>query len=234
MLKIENKKRGVSLDLDLRIDDEIMASCPDCRIGFLLIRDVTIVGASPGLSQEFIKLQNEVAKLYNVEELTKLPPIMAVRSMYKKLDFDPSRCRPASEVLVRRVIQKKGVYFVNSAVEASNFCSLRYLIPFGLYDFDKIEGDVVYRKAQDGTYLHIGGNQVSTEGEPFLADSVGVFGNPISDSRRTAVSLATKNLLSVVYAGSETTRDDLEEILNFAGDFLTRYNGGIVHACQIV
>jgi DNA/RNA-binding domain of Phe-tRNA-synthetase-like protein len=227
-------KRGVSLDLNLTIDEAIMATCPDCQIGFLLIRDVAIVGASPGLSQEFIKLQSEVAKLYNIEELTRLPPIMAVRSMYKKLDFDPGRYRPASEALVRRVIQKKGVYYVNSAVDASNYCSLKYLIPFGLYDFDKIEGNVVYRKAQDGTYLNIGGNQVSTERKPFLTDSVGVFGNPTSDSRRTAVSLATKNLLSVVYAGSGTTRDDLQEVLNFTGDFLTRYNGGIVYSSRIV
>ncbi len=97
------------MDLNLTIDEAILAVCPDCRIGFLVIKDVSVVGASPCLSQEYVKLQNEVAKLYNIEELTKLPPIMAVRNMYKKLDFDPGRYRPASEALVRRVIQKKGV-----------------------------------------------------------------------------------------------------------------------------
>jgi DNA/RNA-binding domain of Phe-tRNA-synthetase-like protein len=220
--------------LNLTIDEAILAVCPDCRIGFLVIKDVTVVGASPCLSQEFIKLQNEVAKLYNIEELTKLPPIMAVRNMYKKLDFDPGRYRPASEALVRRVIQKKGVYYVNSAVDASNYCSLKYLAPFGLYDLDKIEGNVVYKRAQDGTYLNIGGNQVSTEGKPFLADALGVFGNPTSDSRRTAVSLTTKNLLSVVYAGIGTGQEDLLAILDFTSDFLTRYNGGTVYVSQIV
>ncbi len=218
----------------MTIDEAILAVCPDCRIGFLVIKDVSVVGASPCLSQEYVKLQNEVAKLYNIEELTKLPPIMAVRNMYKKLDFDPGRYRPASEALVRRVIQKKGVYYVNSAVDASNFCSLKYFVPFGLYDLDKIEGNIVYKRAQDGTYLNIGGNQVSTEGKPFLTDALGVFGNPTSDSRRTAVSLATKNLLSVVFAGVGTVQEDLLAILNFTSDFLTRYNSGTVYASQIV
>lgn len=220
--------------LKLTIDDGILASCPDCRIGYLAINDVSIVGSSPALSQEFLKLQNEVAKIYNIEGLTQLPPIMAVRTMYKKLDFDPARYRPASESLVRRVLQHKGVYYVNSAVDASNYCSLKYLVPFGLYDLDKIEGEVVYCRAHEGSYVNMGGHQVSTEGKPFLCDSHGVFGNPTSDSRRTAVSLATRNLLSVVYAGSNTGHEELTQILQFAGDMLTRYNGGIVQEVQVV
>ena len=221
-------------EFQLSIDAGILSSCPDCRLGCLLIRDVKIVGSSPALSQEFLKLQSEVAKIYNMEELTKLPPIMAVRAMYKKLDFDPSRYRPASEALVRRVLQHKSLYYVNSAVDASNYCSLKFLVPFGLYDWDKIEGATVYRRAHDGSYVNMGGNQVSTDGKPFLTDQLGVFGNPTSDSRRTAVSLITRNLLSVVYAGSGTGRGELARILEFTGEILTRYNGGVVQASEIV
>ena len=223
-----------SAGIQLSIDAGILSSCPDCRLGCLLIRDVKIVGSSPALSQEFLKLQSEVAKVYNMEELTKLPPIMAVRTMYKKLDFDPARYRPASEALVRRVLQHKSLYYVNSAVDASNYCSLKYLVPFGLYDRDKIEGAVVYRRAHDGSYVNMGGNQVSTDGKPFLTDQLGVFGNPTSDSRRTAVSLTTRNLLSVVYAGSGTGTEELTRILEFTGEILTRYNGGVVHSSAIV
>lgn len=221
-------------EFQLSIDAGILSSCPDCRLGCLLIRDVKIVGSSPALSQEFLKLQSEVAKIYNMEELTKLPPIMAVRAMYKKLDFDPSRYRPASEALVRRVLQHKSLYYVNSAVDASNYCSLKFLVPFGLYDWDKIEGATVYRRAHDGSYVNMGGNQVSTDGKPFLTDQLGVFGNPTSDSRRTAVSLTTRNLLSVVYAGSGTGREELARILEFTGEILTRYNGGVVQDSAIV
>ena len=223
-----------SAEFQLGIDAGILSSCPDCRLGCLLIRGVNIVGSSPALSQEFLKLQSEVAKIYNMEELTKFPPIMAVRAMYKKLDFDPSRYRPASEALVRRVLQHKSLYYVNSAVDASNYCSLKFLVPFGLYDWDKIEGATVYRRAHDGSYVNMGGNQVSTDGKPFLTDQLGVFGNPTSDSRRTAVSLITRNLLSVVYAGSGTGRGELARILEFTGEILTRYNGGVVQASAIV
>ncbi|NMC31509.1 MAG: hypothetical protein GYA36_03480 [Veillonellaceae bacterium] len=229
---MENVKRLA--DTEIRIDEGILSSCPDCRLGCLMISDVKIVGSSSALSQEFLKLQNEVAKIYNIAELTNLPPIMAVRTMYKRLDFDPARYRPASEALVRRVLQHKSLYYVNSAVDASNYCSLKFLVPFGLYDRDRIEGNILYRRAHDGFYVNMGGNRVSTEGKPFLTDSQGVFGNPTSDSRRTAVSLTTRNLLSVVYAGTGTSEDELNRILDVAGDMITRYNGGFVQTRAIV
>jgi DNA/RNA-binding domain of Phe-tRNA-synthetase-like protein len=131
-------------------------------------------------------------------------------------------------------LQHKGVYYVNSAVDASNYCSLKYLVPFGLYDLDRIDGEIRYCKASDGVYTNIGGHQVSTGGKPFLTDKNGVFGNPASDSRRTAVSLATENLLSVVFAGSGTGFGELYGILKFAGDILTRYNKGTVQEVQVV
>ena len=67
-----------------------------------------------------------------------------------------------------------------------------------------------------------------------MADSSGVFGNPTSDSRRTAVSLATKNLLSVVFAGSGTGDEELNEILEYNAEILTRYNGGTIEKMLIV
>ena len=59
-------------DIKISIDEGILSSCPDCRLGCLLINDVKIVGSSSALSQEFLKLQNEVAKIYNIAELTNL------------------------------------------------------------------------------------------------------------------------------------------------------------------
>ena len=219
----------------MTIDEGILKACPDCRLGYVVIEGANIAGSSPCLSQEFIKLQEEVARIYKIDVLPKLPQVMAVRSMYRRLDFDPSRYRPASEALARRVLQHKGVYYVNSAVDASNYCSLKYLLPFGLYDLDKIEGDKVsYRRAAGGSYQNIGGNTVSTEGKPFLSDAAGVFGNPTSDSRRTAVSLTTTKLLSVIYAGADSKAEDLAPILNFAGEMLTRYNGGEIQEMKVV
>lgn len=214
--------------MQITIHESISQVVPNCHLGYLTINDVIVRGTPPGLSQEFVQLQGKVADAYNLQILPKLPRVLAVRNMYKKLDFDPSRYRPASEALVRRVLQKKDLYYVNSAVDVNNYCSIKYMLPFGLYDFDQIVGDIIYKRADDGSYINIAGNEISTDHKPFLADAAGVFGNPTSDARRTAVTLTTRNLLAVVYADESVTTDELNEILDFAGNMFVCYNGGKV------
>ncbi len=214
--------------MQIIIHESISQVVPNCHLGYLTINDVIVRGTPPGLSQEFVKLQGKVADAYNLQILPKLPRVLAVRNMYKKLDFDPSRYRPASEALVRRVLQKKDLYYVNSAVDVNNYCSIKYMLPFGLYDVDQIVGDIVYKRADDGSYTNIAGNEISTDHKPFLTDAAGVFGNPTSDARRTAVTLTTRNLLAVVYADESVTTGELNEILDFAGNMFVCYNGGKV------
>ncbi|MPM79992.1 hypothetical protein SDC9_127035 [bioreactor metagenome] len=217
----------------LIIDKSIKRVVPNCRLGYVIVNAVNVRGTPPALAREFSQLQAEAAKMYNIDILQTVPRIIAVRSMYKKLDFDPSRYRPASEALVRRVLNNKGLYFVNSAVDVNNYCSIKYLMPFGLYDADQIQGDITYRMAEKGFYVNISGKEVSTNGKPFLADQDGVFGNPTSDARRTAVTLSTKNIMSVVYADEEIADSTLSEVLDFAGAMLVRYNGGTIKAKEI-
>lgn len=221
--------------MNIFVDQSIKNVMPGCRLGYVVINDVTVRGTPLALAQEFGQLQAEVEKIYKLDILKTVPRIIAVRSMYKKLDFDPTRYRPASEALVRRVLRNKGIYVVNSAVDVNNFCSIKFLMPFGLYDMDQImDGDIVYKLAEDGSYVNISGKEVSARGKPFLADQRGVFGNPTSDSRRTIVTLATKNILSVVYADEEIQDRALLEILDFTADMLVRYNGGTVGLKKIV
>lgn len=210
----------------VRIDASITHMAPGCRLGYIVFEHVTVRGTSPALTQEFIKLQQDVSNVYQLDILPKLPRIMAVRGMYKKLAFDPTRYRPASEALIRRVLQNKGVYYVNSAVDVNNYCSIKTLLPFGLYDLDKIEGDITYQLAGEGDYVNISGNVLNTNNKPFLADDAGVFGNPTADSLRTAVTLSTANMLSVIYADEEVSDSILNGILDFTAEMMVRYNGG--------
>src|SRR5687767_13077553 len=66
----------------------------------------------------------------------------AVRSMYKRVGLDPTRTRPSSEALLRRVRRGDTLPRINSMVDVCNWCSLEFQLPYGLYDASRIEGDV--------------------------------------------------------------------------------------------
>ena len=216
--------------MKLSINENIKQLLPNCRLGYAVIDGTSVKGSPPSLSQEFYELQQAAAAAYKIELLPNNPRIAAVRAMFKKMAFDPSRYRPASEALVRRVLNGKGLYYINSAVDVNNYCSLKFLLPFGLYAADKIAGDVDYALAEAGSYVNIAGKTSNTEHKPFLGDKQGVFGNPTADAGRTAVTLQSKQLLSVIYADEEVSNQELEEIIQFTIGMLVCYNGGEV--CQ--
>ena len=75
------------------------------------------------------------------------PPaeIAAVRTMYKRVGLDPTKTRPSSEALLRRVRKGDSLPRINSMVDVCNWCSLEFQLPYGLYDAAQIDGDVELR-----------------------------------------------------------------------------------------
>ena len=112
--------------------------------------------------------------------------------MYKRVGLDPTKNRPSSEALWRRVRKGDPLPRVNSLVDVINWCSLESQLPFGLYDAGRIEGPVVLRLGHpDESYAGIRKDQVHVAGRLVLADATGPFGNPTSDSARTMVTVET-------------------------------------------
>jgi DNA/RNA-binding domain of Phe-tRNA-synthetase-like protein len=125
----------------------------------------------------------------------------AVRTMYKRVGIDPTKTRPSSEALLRRVRRGDELPRINSLVDVINWCSLESQLPFGLYDLDRVRGEVTLRLGLPGEeYAGIRKDAVHVAGRLTLADEAGAFGNPTSDSARTMVTPATTRALVVIFA----------------------------------
>ena len=127
--------------------------------------------------------------------------IAAVRTMYKRVGIDPTKTRPSSEALLRRIRRGDDLPQINSLVDIINWCSLETQLPYGLYDLDAIRGGVTLRLGQPGEeYEGIRKAAVHVGGRLTLADDLGPFGNPTSDSARTMVTTGTTRALVVIFA----------------------------------
>jgi DNA/RNA-binding domain of Phe-tRNA-synthetase-like protein len=149
--------------------------------------------------------------------------IAVARAMYRAIGQDPTRNRPSSEALYRRL--KKGLGFprVNALVDALNVCSVTLLLPFGCYDLDRIEGDVVCRVGAEGEgFEGVGNRHVNVSGRYTVADARGPFGNPSMDSMRTSITPACTNALVTVFAPPDYGHDRLPWVV----EVLTTVVGG--------
>jgi DNA/RNA-binding domain of Phe-tRNA-synthetase-like protein len=137
-----------------------------------------------------------------------------VRAMYRRVGLDPTKTRPSSEALLRRIRRGGELPRINSLVDVINWCSLESQLPFGLYDLDRIHGRVTLRLGQPGEeYAGIRKDTVHVAGRLMLADEVGPFGNPTSDSARTMVTPATTRVLVVIFAPASVPATAVADVL---------------------
>jgi DNA/RNA-binding domain of Phe-tRNA-synthetase-like protein len=154
----------------------------------------------------------------------------AVRTMYKRVGIDPTKRRPSNEALLRRVRKGEPLPRINTMVDVCNWCSLEFQLPYGLYDADRIEGDVVLRLGREGeSYPGIRKDEVHVAGRITLADSRGPFGNPTSDSARTMVTTATTRGLCVVFAPIELDERRLRAVVEATSARMAEFTGATIN-----
>ena len=189
------------------------------RPGVLWLEDAHVVERDP-------RMHVPLAEAEAIVRGQPPPERTAVRAMYKRLGLDPTKTRPSSEALLRRVRKGDSLPRINSMVDVGNWCSLEFQVPYGLYDFDRVQGDVALRLGAPGeSYAGIRKDVVNVGGRITLADALGPFGNPTSDSARTMVTVATVRALVVIFAPRELDREHLGEMLDTTASRLYRFTG---------
>jgi len=154
----------------------------------------------------------------------------AVRAMYKRVGLDPTKTRPSSEALLRRVRKGGALPRINTMVDVCNWCSLEFQLPYGLYDAAHLAGTRVDLRlgAPGESYAGIRKDDVHVGGRLALADAAGPFGNPTSDSARTMVTPATTRALLVVFAPAGITPVRMAEVLAASGARMAAFTGATV------
>jgi DNA/RNA-binding domain of Phe-tRNA-synthetase-like protein len=177
------------------------------RLGVLTLEDARNAAGDPGLD----------APLAAAEEVARRSPPpegQAVRAMYRRIGIDPTKTRPSSEALLRRVRKGDHLPRINSLVDICNWCSLEFQLPYGLYDLSRLEPPIDLRLGAEGEeYEGIRKDVVHVAGRMTLADQRGPFGNPTSDSARSMVTPATVRALCTVFAPIELSAARIDGIL---------------------
>ncbi|GAI74838.1 unnamed protein product [marine sediment metagenome] len=120
------------------IDPEIFTQFPDFKRGIIIVKDV-----ENALGNKRIKkpLNKEIEKRMG-EDLIKHPLVKAWNESHLKFGSNSNRFPPSITALLKRIKQGGGFPFINSVVALFNYISIKYLIPCGGDDIDKIEGNL--------------------------------------------------------------------------------------------
>src|SRR5262249_33740424 len=162
---------GEAVSVDITLAPELTGRV---QLGVLLLDGVTVRESDPALAAEIESYGAELRERYAQGKSGEVPGAADARTLYKALGLDPTKTRPSNEALLRRVLKGEALYRVNTLVDALNLCSLRYQLPFGLYDYAQVAPPIVLRKGRAGeSYEGIRKGPVSVEDRPVLADEAG-------------------------------------------------------------
>ena len=175
------------------VSQEIERVCPGF-VGAAVEASVVNTPYCDALWQEIHALEERFRAELTTESLKELSGIAATRRVYKACGKDPSRYRPASEQLIRRMLQGKELYQIDTLVDLVNLASIAYGYSIGGFDADKFVGDT----------LTLG---VGREGEPYEGIGRGMLniaGLPVYRDGTLPISLSSSTATTVTNSASPT------------------------------
>lgn len=192
--------------MNIIVSDEIEKVCPGF-VGAAVEANVVNSGYNAELWAEIKALGEKYKTEYTTDTIKNISGIEATRRVYRACGKDPSRYRPAAEALIRRMLQGKELYKIDTLVDLINLASIAYGYSIGGFDADKFEGDTltlgIGREGEP--YEGIGRGMLNIAGLPVYRDAKGGVGTPTSDNERTKIEMSTSHVLVLVngYDGNE-------------------------------
>ena len=209
--------------IEVVVSQEIKQVCPEF-VGACVEADVVNTPYCAELWQEIEALGERLRSQLTTESLKEMTSIAATRRIYKLCGKDPSRYRPASEALIRRMLQGKQLYQRDTLVDLVNLASIAYGYSIGGFDADRFVGQrLTLGIGREGEpYEGIGRGMINIQGLPVYRDAEGGVGTPTSDHERTKMTLATRHLL-VLINGYDGNRQRVSDNAVYIQSLLRKY-----------
>lgn len=163
------------------------------------VRLESVSGHEEALSTLCRAVGERARSSFTTESLSSDPTVAALRALFRAAGCDPTRYRPSSEALLRRVLKGEELPSIHPLVDLNNCLSVALAVPCCVVGEDRFAPPVVLRAGRPGESYESLRGPFNLEGKPLLADDAGPFGTPITDSVRVKVTEDTRRAWMVAY-----------------------------------
>ncbi|HWN40717.1 MAG TPA: phenylalanine--tRNA ligase beta subunit-related protein [Thermoanaerobaculia bacterium] len=179
----------------------------------------------PGHHEALAALRKEVTEVaranFEGDSLSSEPVVAGVRALFRAAGCDPTRYRPSSEALLRRLLKGEELPAIHPFVDLNNCLSVELAVPCCASADGTFTPPVTLRAGRPGETVQSLRGPFNLEGKPLLEDSQGAFSTPITDSERVRVHEGTERAWMVVYLpqgkmDAAASRARLDELLRKA------------------
>ena len=155
--------------------------------------------AAARLAERRARVAAELRARWTAAELGEDPTVAAMRRLFKAAGTDPSRYRPSSEALLRRLLKGEEPPSIHPLVDLNNQLSIELRVPCCVVRAGSFAFPVTLRAGRAGETLDSMRGPLELAGKPLLEDRDGPFGTPITDAHRVKVLPDTERAWLVAY-----------------------------------
>lgn len=151
------------------------------------------------LGEQRRSVSEEVRRVLRLETLTAHPAVSGMRRLFKEAGCDPSRYRPASEALLRRILKGEDIPEILPIVDLNNCLSAALAVPCCVMAEGSFEPPFVLRTGREGESYESLRGPFRLDEKPVLFDGIGPCDAPITGSERVKVVAETELATIVAY-----------------------------------
>ena len=162
-----------------------------------------LLESQPSHSEALLEVSREVVGRVRgnleLETLSTHPTVAALRKLFRAAGCDPTRYRPSSEALLRRLLKGEELPTINPLVDLNNCLSASLAVPCCVMAEEKLSPPFVFRVGRPGESYESLRGPFNLEGKPLLVDAQGPCDAPISGNQRVKVIPETNRAWLVAY-----------------------------------
>lgn len=219
--------------MKFRIEDKIFVDFDKPVIGVIIARGIDNSGDDLEISKLLREEEQNLRKKFEGMEVAEHPHIAPWREAYRKFGSKPRDFRSSIEALSRIVLRGSEIRKISKLVDLYNLISIKYLLPVGAEDLDKMEGDLVLGFAKgDESYTPLGEeeNDPPQKGEVIYQDDKGVICRRWNwrEGDRTKITNQTTNAIVMIESLAPIPKDVAEQAIRELAELIKKYCGGSV------
>ena len=144
-------------------------------------------GAEEELAALRARLAERIRARHELPALSSHPTVVALRRLFRDAGCDPTRYRPSSEALLRRLLKGHELPTIHPLVDVNNCLSAELAVPCCVMAEGTFSSPLTLRSGRPGEAYESLRGPFKLEGKPLLVDDDGPVDSPITGSQRVKV-----------------------------------------------
>ncbi len=205
--------------MKFKINNKIFGKFPHLNIGVLICKKINNKGLSGKIMKLIREREEKIQSQFNSETLSQNSKINVWREAYRAFGAKPKEGKSSVEALYKKTLEGEKLRHINKIVDIYNYISLKYLLPVGGEDLDKIQGDIYLTIAEkdESPVLLLGDKEARPphESEIIYKDEISAVCRRFNwrEADRTKFTEETKDAVLVMEGLSPIPKEDVERIL---------------------